>query len=99
MPAAGGEPGVLRRLRGGVRHRAGAPTPPRPTTRPTCSSQGILDGNTDRESLLEWVNDYDGDGITKTVKFDETGEVENISVWAYKVEGGEIVADQEIETD
>jgi branched-chain amino acid transport system substrate-binding protein len=61
--------------------------------------EGILDGNTDRESLLEWVNNYDGEQTTKTVKFDESGEVENISVWAYKVEGGEIVADQEIETN
>jgi branched-chain amino acid transport system substrate-binding protein len=61
--------------------------------------EGILDGNTDRESLLEWVNNYEGEQTTKTVKFDETGEVENISVWAYKVENGEIVADQEIETD
>jgi len=61
--------------------------------------EGILEGNTDRESLLEWVNDYDGEQTTKTVKFDESGEVENISVWAYKVENGEIVADQEIETN
>jgi branched-chain amino acid transport system substrate-binding protein len=61
--------------------------------------QGILEGNTDRESLLEWVNGYEGDGITKAVKFDEAGEVENISVWAYKVENGEIIADQEIETN
>ncbi|RBY79442.1 branched-chain amino acid ABC transporter substrate-binding protein [Blastococcus sp. TF02-09] len=61
--------------------------------------EGILDGNTDRESLLEWVNDYDGEQTTKTVKFDEDGEVENITVWAYKVENGEIVADQEIETN
>ncbi|MBN1092474.1 hypothetical protein JKP75_07780 [Blastococcus sp. TML/M2B] len=61
--------------------------------------QGILEGNTDRESLLEWINDYEGEGITKSIKFDENGEPENISVWAYKVENGEIVADQEIETD
>jgi branched-chain amino acid transport system substrate-binding protein len=61
--------------------------------------QGILDGNTDRESLLKWVNDYNGDGITKKITFDDKGEVENITVWAYKVENGEIVADQEIETD
>ncbi len=61
--------------------------------------EGILDGNTDRESLLEWVNNYDGEQTTKAVTFDETGEVENISVWAYKVENGEIVADQEIETN
>lgn len=61
--------------------------------------EGILEGNTDRESLLEWINGYEGDGITKTVTFDESGEVENISVWAYIVENGEIVADQEIETN
>ena len=61
--------------------------------------EGILEGNTDRESLLEWINGYEGDGITKTVTFDESGEVENISVWAYTVENGEIVADQEIETN
>jgi branched-chain amino acid transport system substrate-binding protein len=60
--------------------------------------EGILDGNTDRESLLQWVNDFEGDGITKAIVFDEAGEVENISVWAYEVENGEIVADQEIET-
>ncbi|SDE98167.1 branched-chain amino acid transport system substrate-binding protein [Blastococcus fimeti] len=60
---------------------------------------GILEGNTDRESLLEWVNDFSGEGITKTITFDENGEPENISVWAYKVENGEIVADQEIETN
>ena len=61
--------------------------------------QGIDDGNTDRESLLKWVNGYEGDGITKKIKFDDKGEVENISVWAYKVEKGEIVADQEIKTN
>jgi branched-chain amino acid transport system substrate-binding protein len=59
--------------------------------------QGILEGNTDRESMLEWVNGYEGEGITKPISFDESGEVSEISVWAYKVEGGEIVADQEIE--
>ncbi len=61
--------------------------------------EGILEGNTDRESLLEWINGYEGDGITKSIKFEESGEVENISVWAYKVENGEIVAYQEIETN
>ena len=59
--------------------------------------QGIAEGNTDRESLLTWVNEYEGEGITKPISFDETGEVAEISVWAYKVEGGEIVADQEVE--
>jgi branched-chain amino acid transport system substrate-binding protein len=59
--------------------------------------QGILEGNTDRESMLKWVNGYEGDGITKPIKFDESGEVAEIVVWAYRVEGGEIVPDQEVE--
>ncbi|MGY2128095.1 branched-chain amino acid ABC transporter substrate-binding protein [Blastococcus sp. SYSU DS0617] len=61
--------------------------------------EGILEGNTDRESLLEWINDYEGEGITKTITFDESGEPQEVSVWAYTVENGEIVADQEIQTD
>ncbi len=60
--------------------------------------QGILEGNTDRESLLEWINDYDAQGITKNIQFDEAGEPQEVAVWAYKVENGEIIADQEIET-
>jgi branched-chain amino acid transport system substrate-binding protein len=58
---------------------------------------GLLEGNTDRESMLEWVNGFDGEGVTKPISFGENGEVEEISVWAYRVENGEIVADQEIE--
>jgi branched-chain amino acid transport system substrate-binding protein len=61
--------------------------------------QGIAEGNTTREEMLEWINQYDGEGITKEVQFDDSGEVQNISVWAYAVQDGEIVADQEIETD
>ncbi len=60
--------------------------------------QGIDAGNTDRESMLTWVNEYEGEGITKPIAFDESGEVAEISVWAYKVQDGEIVADQEIKT-
>jgi branched-chain amino acid transport system substrate-binding protein len=59
---------------------------------------GIDEGNTDREAMLEFVNGYSGEGITKNVSFGDNGEVEEIAVWAYKVEGGEIVADQEIPT-
>ncbi|MGY1809191.1 branched-chain amino acid ABC transporter substrate-binding protein [Blastococcus sp. SYSU D00669] len=59
---------------------------------------GIDDGSTDREAMLEFVNGYSGEGITKNVSFGDNGEVEEIAVWAYKVEGGEIVADQEIPT-
>lgn len=59
--------------------------------------QGILAGNTDRESLLEWVNNYDAEGVTKHIKFDETGEVAEVVVYAYPVEGGEIQLGEPIE--
>ena len=35
-------------------------------------------------------------GVTKHVKFDAKGEPAEVTVWAYKVEGGKIVPDQEI---
>ena len=57
---------------------------------------GITDGATTREDMLEFVNNYDEAGITKQLKFDETGEPADVHVYAYKVEGGEIVSDQEI---
>ncbi|GAA4661334.1 branched-chain amino acid ABC transporter substrate-binding protein [Kineococcus glutinatus] len=59
---------------------------------------GIAAGNTDRESLLEYVGSYDDAGVTKQLTFDDKGEPSEISVWAYKVEGGKIVTDQEIPT-
>ena len=96
MPAAGGAAGLLHRVRGGVRYR------PRDLLAEAYDAanvflQGILEGNTDRESLLTWVNEYNGDGITKKISFDESGEVADKTVWAYKVEAGEIVADQVVE--
>ena len=55
------------------------------------------DGIDNREDLLAWVNEYDEQGITKQLKFDEAGEPADVHVYAYSVEGGEIVSDQEIE--
>ena len=57
---------------------------------------GITDGATDREAMLEFVNNYDEAGITKQLSFDETGEPSDVKVYAYKVDGGEIVPDGEI---
>ena len=57
---------------------------------------GIAEGNTDRESLLTWVNEYDAPGLTKNVTFDETGEVADVVIYAYVVEGGEIVEETEV---
>ena len=60
--------------------------------------EGIKDGNTTREDLQKFVTDYDAPGITKEIKFDEKGDVEvdKVVIWAYKIEGGTLVPDQEI---
>lgn len=52
---------------------------------------GIESGIDNRADMLEFVNNYDEDGITKHLKFTETGEPTEIPVWGYKVENGEIV--------
>ena len=56
----------------------------------------IADGNVDRESILAYINDTTFPGITKDVQFEETGEVSAKAVYAFKVEGGEIVGVGEI---
>lgn len=58
---------------------------------------GIADGKTDRAALLDWVNNYDQAGLTKQLKFDDTGEVAEVVIYAYKVEDGKIVLDQPIQ--
>lgn len=60
--------------------------------------EGIKEGNTDRASLLEWVNNYSGTGVTKEYEFDEKGDVaeDKVVIWAYKIENGALVPEQEI---
>jgi branched-chain amino acid transport system substrate-binding protein len=53
-------------------------------------------GKTSRADVLSFVKSYDGDGVTKHIKFDDKGEVSGVTIWAYKVQGGKIVPDQEI---
>jgi branched-chain amino acid transport system substrate-binding protein len=59
---------------------------------------GFKAGKTTRKELLDWVDAYNKAGLTKTIKFDEKGEVDasNVVIWAYTVKGGSVVADQEI---
>ncbi|MFU8853467.1 branched-chain amino acid ABC transporter substrate-binding protein [Micromonospora sp. SL1-18] len=59
---------------------------------------GIKAGKTDRASLLEFVKNYTGDGVAASYKFVEGGELDpaQVKVWAYKVQGGKVVPDQEI---
>lgn len=58
----------------------------------------FADGANTREAVEEFVDGYTGEGLTKTYAFDEKGDVaeENVVIWSYKVEGGVLVADQEI---
>jgi branched-chain amino acid transport system substrate-binding protein len=60
--------------------------------------KGIKAGNTTRAKLNDYVNSYDGQGITTKFKFQSDGELDpkSIAVWAYVVKDGQIVADQQI---
>lgn len=57
---------------------------------------GIKAGNTTRDKLETFVDGYTGDGVTTKFKFQENGEIDpaSVAVWAYKVQGGKVVADQ-----
>ncbi|HKG50575.1 MAG TPA: branched-chain amino acid ABC transporter substrate-binding protein [Actinomycetales bacterium] len=57
---------------------------------------GIAAGKTARADMVSFVKSYDQPGVTKQLKFDDKGEPSEITVWAYKVEAGKIVPDQEI---
>jgi branched-chain amino acid transport system substrate-binding protein len=58
---------------------------------------GIAEGIDNREEMLTFVNEYDEEGVTKQLAFDEKGEPSDVHVYAYKVENGAIVSEQEIE--
>jgi branched-chain amino acid transport system substrate-binding protein len=57
--------------------------------------EGILAGNTDRASLLEYVEGLTtvGDAISKPVTFKSDGNIEAQGIFVFKVENGEIVLD------
>jgi branched-chain amino acid transport system substrate-binding protein len=57
---------------------------------------GIKAGKTSSEDMKSFISSYDEKGVTKQVKFDAKGEPAEVTVWAYKVERGKIVADQEV---
>lgn len=63
--------------------------------------EAIKSGATDRGAVEEFVDSYEGEGLTKTLAFDEKGDVavENVVIWAYKVQGDALVPDQEISLD
>lgn len=58
----------------------------------TIQLAGIDKGNTTRAKLLDWVKNYDADGITKHYKFAANGELSGtVAIWSYVVKGNEIV--------
>ncbi|HWD01636.1 MAG TPA: branched-chain amino acid ABC transporter substrate-binding protein [Amycolatopsis sp.] len=58
--------------------------------------KGIDAGKTTRPALLDFVKNYDGQGLTKHFKWDDKGELAATTVWTYKVENGKIVRNTEI---
>ena len=52
--------------------------------------QAVAAGKSTRQDMLDWVNNYDAKGITKQIKFDQSGELAEVTIYAYKVEGGKI---------
>jgi branched-chain amino acid transport system substrate-binding protein len=52
---------------------------------------GIAEGITDRAEMNEFVNDYNAEGISKKISFDDKGESEEVPIWSYEVKNGEFV--------
>lgn len=59
---------------------------------------GLKDGKTTRKDLFDFVNSYNKPGVSKDLKFDDTGDVEKskVKIWAYEIKGGQITPQQEI---
>jgi len=59
---------------------------------------GIKQGVKTREAMLEYVRNYNGQGVAANYRFTENGEMDpaEVRVWAYKVKDGKVVPDQEI---
>jgi len=59
---------------------------------------GFKAGKNTRKDLLDWVNNYDKQGVSKYIKFDPTGDVDKskVVIWAYEVKGGAFTPQQEI---
>lgn len=56
----------------------------------------VAAGKSTRADVLAFVKSYDKPGVTKQLKFNDKGEPSDVAVWAYKVQGGKIVPDQEV---
>lgn len=64
----------------------------------TVMLSGIDKGNTTRARLLNWVKNYNADGITKHIKFQSDGELAgNVVIWSYVVKSNAIVKFQQLQ--
>jgi branched-chain amino acid transport system substrate-binding protein len=52
--------------------------------------EGIKQGNFDRASMNAFLDRVRYEGLTKVLQFDETGEVNDPTVYVYEIQGGEI---------
>jgi branched-chain amino acid transport system substrate-binding protein len=59
---------------------------------------GIEAGRLTRAAMVAFVDTYNGHGLTGPISFDEHGELAGtaVTVWAYRVRNGAIVADRQI---
>jgi len=62
--------------------------------------EGLKDGKATRADMLSWIKAYNkaGPATGVTYKFESTGELDptQVIVWAFKVQAGKLVPDQEI---
>jgi branched-chain amino acid transport system substrate-binding protein len=52
--------------------------------------RGLDQGISDRAGLLDFVKNYDGQGLTKHFKWNANGELTETPVWTYEVKDGQI---------
>ncbi|HEY8532446.1 MAG TPA: branched-chain amino acid ABC transporter substrate-binding protein [Micromonospora sp.] len=59
---------------------------------------GIKQGVKTRQEMLEFVRNYNGQGVAANYRFTENGEMDpaEVKIWAYKVKDGKVVPDREI---
>jgi branched-chain amino acid transport system substrate-binding protein len=53
--------------------------------------KGIDSGKTDRAGLLDYVKNYNANGLSKHLQWTSTGELQSSTVYGYKVANGKIV--------
>jgi branched-chain amino acid transport system substrate-binding protein len=63
--------------------------------------KALEDGARTREDVLAFIKDYSEDGLSKSIAFDENGDVpkEQVSYWAYKNEGGTLTPEVEVKPE